>query len=255
MEEKNLRYRKMRNLRDNLDELFRLCGAEVQPVEIHYPAAAVRLLERIISDGSVCGYLDELNKQAKDALKELKNKQLEHWNSEQTEAELERLEKEKELFEDKWEKKLAEEQALKSELAKARDGQRQAEAKARQAEKTESELVELKNKQLALLRELIELRDNLYARREWVKLEDADNSNALKLVEGELRQTKRLMEQVGVTVMEDNGEFDSTRHTVVERIPTDDESLVNQIASVFRPGYLFDGEVLRGQEVVVYVKD
>lgn len=53
--------------------------------------------------------------------------------------------------------------------------------------------------------------------------------------------------------LEDTGVFDSSRHTVVETKPAPEPSKVNDIAEVFRPGYVYKGEVLRGQEIIIYV--
>ena len=100
---------------------------------------------------------------------------------------------------------------------------------------------------------MIAMRDNLLMRRDWIKENEPEDVNAGKLVENQLRETANLLKKSGVEILEDDGMFDSSRHTVVETRETDDPLLDNQIAEVFRPGYVYQWNVLRGLEVIIYM--
>lgn len=103
---------------------------------------------------------------------------------------------------------------------------------------------------------LIVMRDSLLARADLLRENGvAQSDERFKVVSVSLRETAALLSRMGVTIVEDSGAFDATRQTIADTISTQDPKLANQIARVFRPGYLYQGETLRGQEVIIYVKD
>jgi len=103
---------------------------------------------------------------------------------------------------------------------------------------------------------IITMRDSLLTRVDLLRENGvAENDERFKVVSISLRETAALLGRMGVTIVEDEGLFDPARQTIAETIPTSDPGLANHIARVFRPGYLYQGEVLRGQEVIIYVKD
>ncbi len=245
MEEKDVRYRKMYNLRNNFMKLMELCKVDGKEPEVSLPSPIRGFIERLISDGGICRYLDELDFMTKDAIKNMRNINLELWNFNENEAGLEKAQYENEALRKENEKLNKDNEALQ------KDNEALQKEKAALQEKNEAD-----NKaNEAFISGMIELRDNLYARKDWLVNEIPDNSPALKLVDGELKSTRILMEKAGITVMEDSGPFDGSRHTAVTTVKTDDPSLNNTIESVFRPGYAFGGEVIRGQEVSVYVAE
>jgi len=107
-----------------------------------------------------------------------------------------------------------------------------------------------------LISQMIAMRDSLLARTDLLRENGVEETDErFKVVASSLRDTARLLQGMGVTILEDEGLFDAARHTIVETIPTDDPVLANHIVRVFRPGYLYEGQPLRGQEVIIYVKD
>lgn len=216
------RYTSMRSLRDHLEKLFRLCGLDEQRVEVKMPPRVVIMVENLFRDYSLCNFLDALDEQAALAVKALNDRQLDVWSSEETERRLEEVE---------------------AKLAGASQKQKELEQK----------LLAAENKNEEYIRNMIAMRDNLLMRRDWIKENEPEDVNAGKLVENQLRETANLLKKSGVEILEDDGMFDSSRHTVVETRETDDPLLDNQIAEVFRPGYVYQGNVLRGQEVIIYM--
>lgn len=77
---------------------------------------------------------------------------------------------------------------------------------------------------------------------------------AAKLVNGQLQETAKVLREMGVSILEDGGAFDSRCHTVVDTKPAPAPEQVDQIAETFRPGYAYRDETLRPQEVILYVK-
>lgn len=115
---------------------------------------------------------------------------------------------------------------------------------------------QLDQRYMEAIQGLIGMRDSLLGRRELLTGNGTDNGDErMKLISISLRETANLLGKMGVTILEDSGAFDSTRHTIVETLPTDDDSQENQIARVFRPGYEYHHTPLRGQEVIIYVKE
>ncbi len=108
---------------------------------------------------------------------------------------------------------------------------------------------------LLLIHSLITMRDNLLLKRDWIRENNLDDANINKLVENQFREIGKIMQKSGVEVLEDSGRFDISRQTVVDTRPTQDPNLVDHIAEIYRPGYLYKGEVLRGQEIILYTKD
>jgi molecular chaperone GrpE (heat shock protein) len=94
--------------------------------------------------------------------------------------------------------------------------------------------------------QLIKLRDKVLLSR----TDDAPPSP--DLLDAIYRDLGRVLEAEGVTPIEDDGAFDYNRHTVIETRATSDPAQNNRICGTVRPGYLFDGRLVRAQEVVVF---
>jgi hypothetical protein len=60
------------------------------------------------------------------------------------------------------------------------------------------------------------------------------------------------LQQAGVTMIDDRGAVDDTRHEVVDVLVTADPSLHETIGSTVRPGYAVGETVLRSQQVVMW---
>lgn len=239
------RYEGMRALRDDLNKLFELCGLKVEQVEIGSTPALIRLAASLVKDHALLDYLDTLDCQAKKAVKELEAKQIDQWSNEQNELRIEQLEKQITQYQKKLELLLKE----KRRVEKENDSPKRTLPIHKVGDPGPQE-----QGHLEMIRSLISMRDNLLIRRDWLKDNAPDDQNTMKLIESQLYQTANILKKSGVEILEDQGGFDSNRHTVVDTRPTDDPLLVNQIVEVFRPGYTYQGEVLRGEEVILYVK-
>lgn len=261
------RYESMNSLRESLDKVFDLCGIEKSRAQIQKPGGFAGFLEGLCDDRNLCRFMDTLGSQARRAARNLEDRRLDEWNYQENERRLKALEdeigqlrkkhtEEMDALRREYEEKLKDQSLAASNVwepqgktaAAPQEGGMAAgypedgAASASQDEECE-----------AMILNVIAMRDNLLMRREWIRDNDPDNASAARLVEGQLRETGKLLKKAGVEILEDDGMFDSSRHTVVDTKPVDDPLLDNQIAEVFRPGYAYKGKVLRGQEVILYV--
>jgi molecular chaperone GrpE (heat shock protein) len=95
-------------------------------------------------------------------------------------------------------------------------------------------------------RQLIALRDSVQAAAEDL---DEPGSRALDAV---ARQLAEVLASEQVVPFEDSGAFDAHRHNAVSSMETDDSALDYQLAASVRSGYIYNGGLLRRQDVVVY---
>ena len=113
----------------------------------------------------------------------------------------------------------------------------------------ESQLVKNENeKRLKLVKAIIKFRDQLL-----IFKDNAEDDKMNKLLANLYRETGRLLSENDVEILNDDGELSTDRHIVTGTVPTDDPGLVNKIESTFRDGYIFDGKMIRPQEIVVYI--
>lgn len=106
-----------------------------------------------------------------------------------------------------------------------------------------------------LIGNLISFRDNQLIKRGLLYEQgEREDSVPLRMMESILKETASLLAKSGVEIMEDTGMFSSDRQTIIDTIETEDETLDGMIAEVISPGYCYQGEPLRGQEVIVYKK-
>lgn len=216
----------MKELRDRLTELFELCGISPRQVAVEPAPALLLWLEALLPDRSLYGYLDALNCQAEQAVRTMRERNLDYWNAQQNEKLL--LQREQELGQ------------LRRQLE---------EMKSAPPSSPAADAV-----QLELIRGVIAMRDNLLMRKRWLQDFSPGEEAATGLVEGQLQETARLLERAGVEIMDQGGPFDSRIHTVVETRAAPDPEQADQIAGTLRPGYSFRGEVIRSQEVILFIK-
>jgi len=220
------RYTLMKHLGDHLTELFALCGIPAQQVPIEPAPALLRWLENLLQDKGLHSYLTVLDHQAETAIRTMKDRALELWNAQQNELLLQKQEQEIDQL------------------------RRQLQEQKKQPDAPASSDAGL----LETISGIIAMRDNLLMRKSWICDFAPQEEAAAKLVEGQLRETAKLLERTGVEIMEGTEAFNSQVHTVVETKPAQFPEQVDQIAETFRPGYRFRGEVLRPQEVILYIK-
>ncbi len=252
------RYEIMKRVRDHLEELFKLCGIKTSSVKIAPAPALVQFAEKLAKDNALYTYLESLDAQAQRAAAKMKERNLEAWNSKENEKYIAELEKQ--LEQEKAQQEAMQERLAQGEaqLQEMRDRLEQESGRIQELEQSLSQEKEqgeqYKKERLAYIKSLIELRDKLMLRKSWLEDQVPEEVNAKKVVDSQLRELARCLNHLGVEILEADGEFDSRIQTVVETSVTESEELSGKIAETFRPGYRFQDEVLRSQEVVIYTK-
>ena len=95
-------------------------------------------------------------------------------------------------------------------------------------------------------KELIKLRDNIL-------LAITENTTGdVRMFQSLYRKMGKILEEEGVFTLEAMEKFNYEQQQVMETKPTDDVNLDGLVSSTLRPGYLFDGKLIRPQEVIVY---
>lgn len=98
-------------------------------------------------------------------------------------------------------------------------------------------------------KELIELRD-------WVLLaKTGDNASTPELLESLYQQLGQVLEKEGVKSLEDTGVYNYERQEVIATRAIDDPDKDDLICETVRPGYMFNGKLVRFQEVTIYTYD
>ena len=252
------RFEIMKRVRDHLEELFKLCGIKTSSVKIAPAPALVQFAEKLAKDNALYTYLESLDAQAQRAAAKMKERNLEAWNSKENEKYIAELEKQ--LEQEKAQQEAMQERLAQGEaqLQEMRDRLEQESGRIQELEQSLSQEKEqgeqYKKERLAYIKSLIELRDKLMLRKSWLEDQVPEEVNAKKVVDSQLRELARCLNHLGVEILEADGEFDSRIQTVVETSVTESEELSGKIAETFRPGYRFQDEVLRSQEVVIYTK-
>lgn len=237
IEIEQIRAQRMFLLRDHLAELFKLVGVQAESVPVTEQPLLRVLLENLFRDKTLYEFLETLDRNTLMAIQKMKDRNLEQWNYQENERQLD----EKEDCIRSLEERL---RTLETEKAKTQ-------AALSAAEETAEAL---RKEQLNMIRDMIALRDNLLMRASWIADNDQQDANAAKLVDAQLRDTGRLLAKIGVEIQEDGGLFDNQKHTVVDTVPAPSEELVDHIFKTVRPGYRFRGDTLRFQEVILYTK-
>lgn len=230
------RYDRMIRLRDHLEELFQYCGVTTQNVEVRPSPVLFRMVERIVKDEALYDYLESLDIQTEQAIQRMKDQQLDKWNNEQIEIRLRVLEQE-------LEKKGSCISDLEQKLEEERCIVRQVSDNC------------LENVKTGMIQGIIAMRDKLLLQKSWAEDVGTEDENVIKVIEGQLKETAKCLRSAGVEILDSGEVFDSRYQTVVETRTAETPEQVDRIAETFRPGYCFQNEILRPQEVVLYVKE
>lgn len=111
-------------------------------------------------------------------------------------------------------------------------------------------LQEQKSVRRKLAEALVSYRDRILLRADLAR-EEAD-PRMMPLFEGLSRECLLLLAQAGVEELPSMARFDPDSQLVVETRPTTDPEMADAVAAQHRPGYRFEGRLLRPQEVVLY---
>ncbi len=244
MENKRNRTNRMMILRDDMKKLFELIGIIPQKITIREMPKLLTLLERFIKDDALYDYLENLDADCVQAIEEMKKRNLRDWNGKKMMDKLSALKQENQKLQDQVQLLIHEketQQATANEHIAVEEKTSPSEIQA-----------EVHKRHLAWIREIISLRDSILIRRSWIEENASENADAKRLVDTQLKDTRRLLEKMGVEIIDGSGRFDYRTHTAVGTVTTDSESLADCIAETVRPGYRYDGEMIRAQEVIVY---
>lgn len=225
------RYNKMEELAVLINELYAEFGEKPEQMP-ELKTGFAGLLDR----KNMCSYIDELKERSSKTIEMLKALKLELWSSEQTVKALKELEiditeedaSEYQLREKKPVDQCIADTTKKTEISKNTDGI------------------------LAVINKVIAYRDSLFSKRDYISGLECKDEMSLKLIESEILETAKIMESMGVISMENDEFFDEARHCAVDKVITDDTSKHGKIFKVVRPGYSYNGEDIRVQEVVIY---
>jgi hypothetical protein len=106
-------------------------------------------------------------------------------------------------------------------------------------------------KPTATAEELIKLRD-------WVllaKSREGEDKASPQVLDAIYKQLGKILDKEGITSLEETGSFNYERQQVVSTQVTDDPDKDDLICDTVRPGYLFQGKLIRPQEAIVYTYD
>lgn len=101
-----------------------------------------------------------------------------------------------------------------------------------------------------IIKRVIATRDQQLLRLDMARKDNLDV--CIPIFDSLCKESLKLLENMGITEMPQIGSFDAARHVVVETRRASDPDLHDTIAEVFRPGYYFQDDVFRPQEVIIY---
>ena len=228
------RYLCMVELQQQLMELFDLCGVEAEMIKVSQMPVPLVWLEKLIQDNQLYDYLENLTGLSVQAVEKLKDIKLDAWSNQESERRLDEAYQRLEEQDLQLTQNMQAAELLKNENTKLRE--------------------QMFGEQKTLIKAVITLRDNLLMKKEWLESSMPEEVTAAKLINGQLQETAKMLEDMGVEIMQDGGAFDSHYHTVVQTRPAENTEQIDQIVETFRPGYRFRNEILRSQEVIVYIK-
>ena len=254
------RKKKLEEFNNNLESLSELCGKKIKKVNIGEQPKLLRVLQELLKDNVLYDCLENWNKQVCQVIKQVDEFKLENWNNKENEKELEK--KEKEIKKLKEEKKILENnnKVLEDNNKILEDDNKN--YKQKEAEWSEwknkyitlkSDLEALQKEQLKTIKGMIDIRDNLFMRATWIEMNAPEEVSAAKVVDSQLKETARFMESMGVEIIESTGKFDNTIHTIVDTEKAPSKDKIDYISQTIRSGYRFQGEMLRFQEVILFV--
>lgn len=233
-------YQCISELQDNLRKLYETINYSPEEIFVKFPNGFLQVFDFAKKKMSAM-YIEGLTEQVKEAIKIADGIRLDRWSEKEYQKELE-------------EKAGSYEESVKSyeeKLGKQSDRIAELEEQLRNYELSQNGNTGTEMRDL--LGNIIALRDGQLIKRDYLYDQGEEvGSVPLRIVEATLKETANLLKKSGVEILEDEGAFSSERQTIVDVKETEEESLDGQIAEVVRPGYIYQGEQLRGQEVIVY---
>lgn len=244
---KENRYSSMVRLRDALNCVFEQCGLDFPKVEIKMSPKIIEVINWLFQDKAVCEYLDTLTEQSVQAKRKIEDINIKQWNYEQ-------IEKKYMLLKDSIKEKEGREEGQKEkEQQKREEKEREQQRKAAEKEKEQQKKEEDSKESLNIIKQIITLRDNLMIKLDIAK--ESGEKNIIKVIEGELNHTRRILENADVEVIEQVEEFDDSKHIIAGVRQTDNPDMEGHVAAVLRPGYIYKEEMIRPVELILYTEE
>lgn len=232
-------------MKNALSSLMEACEVPADTLHIPKTNRIVEFVEYIVRDRASYDYLNAVILQMENATKKLKKSRVREWGLLETlqktddiEANLKGQEQKNEILEERLSDKDEELAALRRELAVARE----------EAQAAKEEQKRIRD----IIDGLIELRDKLDDKLVYMEEEAPEETAVIKTIQGQLRATAKLMQRNQVEILDEKGVFHPEYQRIVETVSAENQEQDDTIAKVFRPGYRYNGEILRPQDVYVY---
>lgn len=241
-------YALIKNMSDNMDKLFSNLGIEGGKSYLETSNVLIYFLECVINNGSVLKNIELLNIRLKKAIKKSEDDQLENWNNSKS---LEELNNEIQILN-------SEKFKLQSEIKQIKKIKEQYEKECINLknelnaveEKYKNENKTLIKQNMDIVMSIIAFRDSIIMRE---GLAEGQSENKLKsLLTSLLKETANILNNSHVSILDEKGKFDSSKHIVIDVQQTEDKELHDMVAQVFRPGYKVEDEMIRPEEVILY---
>ncbi len=234
------RYQCISELQDNLRKLYETINYSPEKISIKSPNGFLQAFN-FAKRRMYAIYIKRLTGQVKEAIKIADGIRRDRWSEKEYQKE---LEKRIDSYEE----------SVKSYVEKTdKQSNRIAELEGRLRNYELSQNGNIGTELRDMIGNIIALRDGQLIKRDLLYDQGEETGSvSLRIVEATLKETASLLKKSGVEILEDQGAFSSERQTIVDVKETEEESLDGQIAEVVRPGYIYQGEQLRGQEVIVY---
>lgn len=241
-------YTVLENMFENMDKLFSSLDVDEENFNLLTPNLFLQFVEHIINKGTVLKNIKLLNKKLEKAASISKDSRLENWNNSLCIVELNK----------KIEVLNSNVNTLKQEVLEISKEKKRIALESIELEtklkNIKEEFIEekklLKNQNIDTIKSIITFRDSVIMRQGLA--ESQEESSLKSLLNSLIKETANLLEQNHVEILDGKGSFDNSIHIVVEVKQTDDKDLHDKVAQVFRPGYIFEEEMIRPQEVILY---
>lgn len=228
----------MRTVVCNAQKLSSMCQVEPEGYVVPEAWIGIRWLEQIFMDKQICRFFQYLNRQIVLIIEKL-------------------VEQKSQFTQLEEENKVLKEQCKQAQAALEEAGIALKEALQNQSQESIAVPVHSENEDLQQdkkwIQGIISLRDSLQVKLECLQDTAPEEVLSKKMIYSLLEQTAVLLQGNGVTILEETGLLDKSRHVVQDVEYTTKRVLDNQIFKTFRQGYQYDDSSVRAQEVIVYV--
>lgn len=101
-----------------------------------------------------------------------------------------------------------------------------------------------------LCNSVVGFRDQLFSQQKYAEAEH--DEAALKIIGGIIILSRSIMEDNHIRILDGEGKYESALQCIAGVCATETESMDMQIKETVREGYMYEGKIIRQQEVLVY---